>query len=299
MDEPAAPVAWLQITVETERASLAEAIFESFDAEAVTVLDAGDDITVENTPHEHPGFEASRVTGLFTHGTLAAPIERALQDTLGNDATIEVNTLADEHWASAWLAQHPPLHFGHRLWIAPHEAPVDVDDDAIVVRLDPGLAFGTGTHPTTALCLEWLAEADIAGRHVLDYGCGSGILAVAAARLGAASVTAVDIDDQAVRATRENAERNGVSQCIETPALDGIGARTFDIVLANILAKPLIALAPTLTGHAAPGAPLVLSGLLTRQIEDVKNAYTGAFTFEESAIREDWVRLDARRNGHD
>ena len=297
MDEPAAPVAWLQITVETERASLAEAVFESFDAEAVTVLDAGDDITVENTPHEHPGFEASRVTGLFTQGTLAAPIERALRDTLGEDATIEVNTLADEHWASAWLAQHPPIRFGERLWIAPHNAPVEAEDDAIIVRLDPGLAFGTGTHPTTALCLAWLAEADLAGRHVLDYGCGSGILAVAAARLGAASVTAVDIDDQALRATQENAERNGVLERIHTPALDGIGERHFDIVLANILAKPLIALAPTLTAHAAPGAPLVLSGLLTRQIEEVRNAYDRAFEFAEPAVEEDWVRLNGWRHG--
>lgn len=297
MAEAAAPVAWVQITVTTAKAALAEAVFESFDSEAVTVLDAGDDITVENTPHEHPDFADSRVTGLFTQGTLAAPIEQALRETLGDNVAIETTTLADEHWASAWLAQHPPLRFGRRLWIAPHEAPVDVDDDAVVVRLDPGLAFGTGTHPTTALCLEWLAEADIAGRHVLDYGCGSGILAVAAARLGAASVTAVDIDEQAVRATRENAERNGVGDTIATPALDGIGARTFDIVLANILAKPLIALAPTLAGHAAPDAPLVLSGLLTRQIESVKQAYVGAFSFGPGATRDDWVRLDARRNG--
>ena len=298
-DDVATPVAWLQITVETDRASLAEAVFESFDAEAVTVLDAGDDITVENTPHEHPGFDASRVTGLFTQATGAAPIEQALRETLGEDVTIRISSLADEHWASAWLAQHPPLHFGRRLWIAPHEAPVDVDDDAVVVRLDPGLAFGTGTHPTTALCLEWLAQADVAGRHVLDYGCGSGILAVAAARLGAASVTAVDIDDQAVRATRENAQRNGVGERIETPPLDGIGARRFDIVLANILAKPLIALAPTLAGHAAADAPLVLSGLLTRQIGEVRQAYESAFRFSEPATREDWVRLDAWRRGPD
>ncbi|MES1952575.1 ribosomal protein L11 methyltransferase [Salinisphaera sp. S4-8] len=287
--------AWLQITVETPRASLAEAVFESFDAEAVTVLDAGDDITVENTPNEQPAFADSRITGLFTDGTRAEPIEAALREALGADATIRIDRLENEDWASAWLAQHPPIRFGARLWIAPHNAPVAADDDAVVVRLDPGLAFGTGTHPTTALCLGWLAEADLAGKQVLDYGCGSGILAVAAARLGAASVTAVDIDDQAVRATRENAKRNGVLDRIHTPALDAIGDREFDIVLANILAKPLIALAPTLTAHAAPGAPLVLSGLLTRQIDDVQNAYTRAFTFTEPAIEDDWVRLNGKR----
>lgn len=288
-------VSWVQITVETTKTALAEAVFESHAAEAVTVLDAGDDITVENAPHEQPVFETARVTGLFASDTPAEPIERSLRDALGEDVRVTTSTLADAHWASAWLARHPPLRFGRRLWIAPHEAPVDADDDAVIVRLDPGLAFGTGTHPTTALCLEWLAQADLAGAHILDYGCGSGILAVAAARLGAASVTAVDIDDQAVRATRENAQRNDVNARIKTPAIDAIGARTFDIVLANILAQPLITLADTLTGHAAPDAPLVLSGLLTRQIDDVKNAYTGAFTFGDGALRDDWVRLDARR----
>lgn len=288
--------AWLQVTVETDRTALAEAVFESFAAEAITVLDTGDDMTVENTPNEQPRFDTSRVTGLFSQGTPAEPIRKALAEALGAASVIDISTLADQHWASAWLAQHPPLRFGERLWIAPHEAPVEADDDAVIVRLDPGLAFGTGTHATTALCLEWLANADLAGKHVLDYGCGSGILAVAAARLGTASVTAVDIDPQAVRATRENAQRNDVDSHIETPAIDAIGARTFDIVLANILAKPLIALAPTLTRHAKPNAPLILSGLLTRHIDTVKQAYASAFSFDDGATREDWVRLDARRH---
>jgi len=295
VDDVAAPMDWLQITVATAKPALAEAVFESFEAEAVTVLDAGDEITVENTPHEQPRFDTSRVTGLFAQGTRAQPIQRSLAQALGEDAPVEVNTLADKHWASAWLAQHPPLRFGRRLWIAPHEAPVDTDHDAVIVRLDPGLAFGTGTHATTALCLEWLAAADLEGAHVLDYGCGSGILAVAAARLGAATVTAVDIDAQAVRATRENAQRNGVGAQIQTPGLEAIGARPFDIVLANILAKPLIALASTLTGHAAAGAPLILSGLLTRQTEDVKRAYASAFAFGAGATQDDWVCLDATR----
>jgi len=289
------PVAWLQITVTTERASLAEAVFEQFDAQAVTVLDAGTEMAVENTPHEHPEFDASRVVGLFTQTTRAEPIEAALRDALGKTISIEAGRLENQDWASVWLAQHPPLRFGARLWIAPHNAPVDADDEAIVVRLDPGLAFGTGTHPTTALCLEWLAATDLKGTHVLDYGCGSGILAVAAACLGAASVTAVDIDPQALRATRENAERNGVAERIRTPGMDDIVGETFDIVIANILAKPLIALAPRLTDHARSNAPLVLSGLLSRQIADVEDAYSSAFEFDEGARQEDWIRLYARR----
>lgn len=290
-----ADLAWLQITVTTDRSTLAEALFEEHGADAVTVLDADDALTVENAPHEQPGFERARVVGLFTQGTQSGPIVAAVRETLGDDAEVHVDTLENQDWASAWLAEHPPLRFGERLWIAPHGAPVDADDSAIVVRLDPGLAFGTGTHPTTALCLEWLSAVDVAGKRLLDYGCGSGILAVAAAKLGAASVTAVDIDDQAVRATRENAERNGVAERIHTPALDAIDAAPFDIVLANILAKPLIELADTLARHTRANGDLVLSGLLSRQADDVRRAYAAAFDFAPDAARDDWIRLHAKR----
>ncbi|MES1925800.1 50S ribosomal protein L11 methyltransferase [Salinisphaera sp. T31B1] len=287
--------AWHQITVISERAAIAEAVFEQFDAEAVTVLDAGSEMAVENAPHEHPDFEASRIVGLFVHGTPVEPIKTALRQMLGARVEIEITDLANQDWASAWLAQHPPLRFGARLWIAPHSAPVEADDQAVVVRLDPGLAFGTGTHPTTALCLEWLAGADLAGRHVLDYGCGSGILAIAAARLGAASVTAVDIDPQAVRATRDNARTNEVADVIHTPDMDAIAGQPFDVVVANILAKPLIALAERLAEHARPGTPLILSGLLSRQADSVRSAYERAFSFTPGAERDDWIRLDAHR----
>ena len=290
-------ISWLQITATTHRTAIAEAVFEQFGAEAITELDEGSELTVEMTPNSTPAFERARMLGLFTQGTLAEPIIAALHEALGDDVVVDTQTLENEDWASRWLAEHPPIRFGERLWVAPHNAPVEADDDAIVMRLDPGLAFGTGTHPTTRLCLAWLAEADLAGSRVVDYGCGSGILAIAAVLLGASEVVAVDIDEQALRATQENAERNGVLERIHTPALDGIGERCFDIVLANILAKPLIALAPTLTAHAAPGAPLVLSGLLTRQIEEVRNAYDRAFEFAEPAVEEDWVRLNGWRHG--
>ena len=214
--------AWLQITVTTPRAALAEAVFEEHGADAVTVLDAG--------------------VGLFTHGTPAEPILAALRDVLGDDVAAATETLENQDWAGAWLSQHPPLRFGERLWIAPHSAPVDADEDAVVVRLDPGLAFGTGTHATTALCLEWLARTDLTGRRVLDYGCGSGILAIAAARLGAASVTAVDIDDQAVRATRDNAARNGVADAVATPPMAPAASDVADTCSVS-------ALVPTASTH--------------------------------------------------
>lgn len=288
-------ITWLQITATTDRTQLAEAVFEQYGAEAITELDAGDALTVEDTPNSQPAFERARVVGLFTQGTAAEPIVAALADALGANAAIDTETLENQDWASAWLAEHPPLVFGGRLWIAPHSAEVDAGDDAEVVRLDPGLAFGTGTHPTTGLCLQWLAGQDLAGKRVLDYGCGSGILAIAAARLGAAGVVAVDIDDQAVRATRENAARNEVPHVISTPPMNAITDGPFDIVLANILAKPLIELAPTLTELAAPGAPIVLAGLLTRQIRDVMAAYESAFSFEAPALEQGWARLVGHR----
>ncbi|MGN8158094.1 50S ribosomal protein L11 methyltransferase [Salinisphaera sp. RV14] len=288
-------IAWLQITATTHRTQLAEAVFERFGADAITELDAGDELTVEEIPNSQPAFQRARVIGLFAQDTPAEPIVAALGEALGDDAAIETDTLDNQDWASAWLAEHPPLIFGERLWIAPHSAAVDADEDAVVVRLDPGLAFGTGTHPTTRLCLHWLARQDLVGKRVIDYGCGSGILAIAAARLGATEVVAVDIDDQAVRATRENAIRNAVSDRIATPPMDAIEGEPFDIVLANILAKPLIELAPTLTALAAPGAPVVLAGLLARQIEDVRAAYEASFTFAQPVLEDGWARLVGQR----
>ncbi len=290
-----ADIVWLQITVTTARTALAEAVFERHAAQAVTILGFGTEMAIEETPHAQPNFETARVVGLFDQATDPEPIAADLRATLGTEPEITIETLANQDWASAWLAAHPPLRFG-RLWIAPHRAPIDAGEDAVVVRLDPGLAFGTGTHATTALCLEWLAAADLAGARVLDYGCGSGILAIAAARLGAAAVTAVDIDVQALRATRDNAKRNGMGLRITTPTIETLAGSAFDIVLANILAGPLIALAPKLTRHAAPGASLVLSGLLTRHIDAVCRAYDSAFIFDAPAVRDGWVRLGGHRH---
>lgn len=288
-------IGWLQISATTHRSALAEAVLEAHGAEAITELDAGDTLTVEELPHSQPAFQRTRIIGLFPRDTPPEPIAAALREALGADTEIATRILENQDWASAWLAKHPPLVFGERLWVAPHSAPVTDAADAVILRLDPGLAFGTGTHPTTRLCLRWLAEQDLDGVRVLDYGCGSGILAIAAAQLGARAVTAVDIDAQALRATRDNAERNRVGEIIATPAMTAVGTETFDIVLANILAKPLIALAPTLTKLAAPGAALILSGLLSRQINEVAAAYEPAFVFDPPALDDDWARLVGHR----
>lgn len=285
------PISWLQISVVTSHTQLAEAVFERFEAEAITDIDLGDTLIAEEQPNSQPALERARVIGLFEHGTPVGPIRTALIEALGDRTQVDVQTLENQNWASAWLAKHPPMIFGDRLWIAPHSASVNASDGDIIVRLDPGLAFGTGTHPTTSLCLHWLATQDMTGKRVLDYGCGSGILSIAAAMLGAVAVTAVDIDEQAITATRENAGLNQVSDLVATPPRDGIDNGPFDIVLANILAKPLIELAPILATLTAPGAPVILSGLLTRQINEVVAAYETDFEFEPPALEEDWARL--------
>lgn len=284
---------WRRVAVTTTRAALAEAVFEHFGAAAISELDAGDEAAVEAAPHAQPGFELSQIVGLFPLATPVDAIRDSLLQALGATVPIEVDEVATRDWADAWVAHHPPLHCGGRLWVAPHGAQVDTHGrDDVIVRLDPGLAFGTGTHPSTALCLAWLAHADVAGRRVLDYGCGSGILAIAAAHLGAADVCAVDIDDQAVRATRANAAANGVAGRIATPAIDEPGPGGYDIVLANILARPLIELAPTLTALGRAGGRLVLAGVVQRQAESLRAAYRGRVAFSQPAQQDGWLRLD-------
>ena len=188
-----------------------------------------------------------------------------------------------------------PMQFGKRLWIYPNNIePPDSDD--VFLRLDPGLAFGTGTHPTTALCLHWLDNAEISGSSVVDYGCGSGILAIAAALLGAEKVVAVDNDPQALLATRENALRNGVSEKIETMTPEVFYARGVDLVLANILSGPLIELAPVLAGCLSSGGRIVLSGILEDQAGSVQAAYEAQIIWQTTKIEDGWVRLAGTMN---
>ena len=187
-----------------------------------------------------------------------------------------------------------PMRFGSRLWICPSwsEAP---DPQAVNLRMDPGLAFGTGTHPTTALCLEWLDANPVAGKVVIDYGCGSGVLAVAAALLGARTVYAVDNDPQALLATEENAERNGVRASIKTSAPENFSASSVDILLANILANPLLELESDFARRVRPNGVCVLSGILAEQADDITAGYQRDFEHFQTAQRDDWVRISARR----
>jgi ribosomal protein L11 methyltransferase len=202
--------------------------------------------------------------------------------------------LADQAWERVWLEDFRPMRFGRRLWVCPGGLPAG-DADAIRIELDPGLAFGTGTHPTTALCLEWLDGQDLAGCSVVDYGCGSGILAVAAAKLGAAHVVAMDIDPQALIATRENALRNRVAGTLTVTGEPALAPRSADVLLANILAGPLVELAPRFAEALVPGGRLALSGLLPEQADAVTAAYRPWFHIETTTTRDGWVLLSARR----
>lgn len=188
-----------------------------------------------------------------------------------------------------------PMRFGRRLWIVPSGMAIPAAPDRVEISLDPGLAFGTGTHPTTALCLEWLDAHPPAGKTVVDFGCGSGVLGIAAALLGAARVVCVDNDPQALESTTANAARNAVSGCVQCRAPEAFAEDEADLVLANILAGPLVELAPELTGCLRRGGDLVLSGLLEEQLERVSAAYHPACEVQGMVARDGWARLDLRR----
>jgi ribosomal protein L11 methyltransferase len=289
-----------QLVVLTRHPEFAEEILLAHGAQSVTQVDAADDPVLEPAPGEAPLWPRTRTTGLFEAGADFAPIIAALRDTLpdGAGAIITSAELEEQDWIRIWLRDWKPLKFGKRLWVSPRAKLDEIrDPGVIVVALDPGLAFGTGTHPSTALCLEWLAATALGGRSVLDYGCGSGLLGIAALKLGAARVSAVDIDPQALVATRENALVNGVAGHLEAHLAADFAPAPHDVVVANILAGPLVELAPRLCGALAPGGAIVLAGLLEQHAIDVARAYAPWCELAAGARADGWVRLEGRKRG--
>lgn len=273
-------------------------VFEAacFDAGAlsVTLTDAADSPIFEPALGMTPLWPTVHISALFDAHADRQRIVAMLVDVLGRPPPDhQFEEIADRAWEREWLVDFKPMRFGNRLWVCPHELHLD-QPDATVVRLDPGLAFGTGTHQTTALCLEWLDGADLHRRTVIDFGCGSGILAIAAAKLGAARVFAVDHDPQALLAARENAERNDVSEKIEVLA-PGAALPVADLLLANILALPLIELAPAFRPLLRPQGDLVLCGILSEQAAEVAAAYSPWAEMAPAVQRDDWVRLHGRK----
>jgi ribosomal protein L11 methyltransferase len=275
---------------------LVEAALLEIGASSITFVDRGDEPILEPMPGEIRLWSDTLVRALFQEPSDAAQNLDRLATVLGPHITrtAHVHAVETQDWERVWLTDWKSMRFGRRLWVCPTAAELPDDPNAVVVRLDPGLAFGTGTHPTTALCLQILDSLPLSGRSVIDYGCGSGILSIAALKLGAAHVVAVDLDPQALLATRDNAIRNGVSSSIDVQGIEG-GLRPAYCVLANILAEPLIELAPKLTSACAPGGFLLLSGLLKTQAYAVKAAYATAFDMVQVVERDDWCCIYARR----
>jgi ribosomal protein L11 methyltransferase len=291
---------WIQLEL-TATAATAEQLAEHLTtagALAVSFEDEADDPVFEPAPGATTLWPRTVVVGLFAPDADVAAVLRTLQQALDLPSVpaCRLRRLQEQDWVRVWMDRFRPMRFGARLWICPtDQTPADPGPEAVVVTLDPGLAFGTGTHETTALCLEWLDRHLAPGADVIDYGCGSGILAVAAARLGARHIQAVDIDPQALYATGENARKNGVAERITGLAPEQLPARPVDCLLANILAGPLIGFAPRFAGLLRPGGSLVLSGILHDQAPEVAAAYRDGFAMEPAVRRGDWVRLTGKR----
>ena len=288
-------MAWVQFICHTSPDS-AEALSEALTecgASAVTFEDDADQPIYEPDPGETPLWTDTRLTALFDAETQQQTVLDMLTGMLPEVPKFRVEAVEDKDWEREWMANFQPIQFGEKLWIVPswHQAP---DDKAINILLDPGLAFGTGTHATTALCLNWLDQADLKGKYVIDYGCGSGVLAIAAALLGAERVIGVDTDPQALEATRENARRNGVE--IEAYLPGNCPDEPCDLLLANILAGPLQNLAPRFANLVKAEGQLLLSGILQTQAEEVADSYQQWFTMQPAVSREDWVRLSGARH---
>lgn len=280
--------------------AVVENAFLQLGAASVTLTDAGDEPVLEPRPGETPLWSRTRITGLFPGDADLDAFARTLRATLGIEKLPEhrIEVLENRAWEREWQRDFGPMRFGRRLWICPTGQAVD-DTDAVVVHLDPGLAFGTGTHATTALCLDWLDGLDLHGRIMLDYGCGSGVLAIAALKLGCAAATAMDIDPQALIASDENARNNAVADNLAVRgSADEVSGR-FDVVVANILAGPLVEFADSITSHLARDGMLALSGVLCEQADEVLMTYEPWIDFEEPVFREQdgqkWSRLAGRK----
>ncbi len=296
------PFLELSLIVHIEHQPGVEGALDDLGALSITLRDAQ-----AETPDEQAIFEPGvgelplwptiTLEALFDEHTDRRGLTEALGELLpwlGPDQ-LSFHDIADQDWERAWMDQFKPMAFGRRLWIYPWNIEPPADDDLVAVRLDPGLAFGTGTHPTTALCLEWLDSLDLTGKTVTDYGCGSGILAIAALKLGAASATGVDNDPQALTASSDNAARNGVAERLALYLPEEHPMQAADVFVANILAGPLDALSPTFAAAAKPGAPFAISGILTGQQDELLQRYGEWFDELRVDAREDWVRISGRR----
>ncbi len=301
MNPQATPLIQAKLTLPFEQADEVSDLLMELGALAVSLEDANADSEDEQPLFGEPGMEPesaawnlNHVVALFRNKAEGEQIFGEIPAELLGDAEIEYTEVPQEDWVRLTQSQFDPIPISARLWIVPswHE-PQDIDDRINLV-LDPGLAFGTGSHPTTALCLRWLSEFPLKGQSVLDYGCGSGILGIAALKLGASEAIGVDIDPQAVDSTAYNAGNNGVEMPCGLPDFP-LAKRQFPVVVANILSNPLKVLAPSLCNHVEAGGQLVLSGVLARQAEEVIAHYRQWIKLAVWAERDGWVCLHGQK----
>lgn len=291
-------MSWLQLrlAITPEQADPLEDALLALGAVSVTFMDGEDQPIFEPDLGTTPLWTHTHLLALFEADTDAQALLASLQNLHpGPLPEHQFEVLADQEWERSWMEHFQPMRFGRRLWIVPswHAAP---EPDAVNLLLDPGLAFGTGTHPTTALCLEWLDSQELSELEVIDFGCGSGILAIAALLLGASKVTGTDIDIQALEASRDNAQRNQIAdQRLALYLPEQMPQEPADVLVANILAGPLVSLAPQLGTLVRPGGRIALSGILAEQADDVLQAYRNDFELDPLAERDGWVRISGRR----
>jgi len=296
-------MSWLELSVRVSRqnARLVESLLQNEPVLALTLTDDADDPVLEPGIGQTPLWPSVCVTALFNGDADAAPLAQILSLVPGVDRPqrVRFRRIENRQWERAWLDHFKAMQFGNDLWIVPAEQPAP-GGARHVIRLDPGLAFGTGSHPTTRLCLQWIDSNEVKGLRVMDYGCGSGVLGIAAAIKGAAQVICVDNDPQALVATLENAARNDVADklCVFTPQQfrqNQAEPGSADVVLANILAGPLVDLAPVLLTSLDAGGALVLSGILAQQADEVRDAYSPQLASMRQTTDTGWVLLSGRK----
>jgi ribosomal protein L11 methyltransferase len=287
-------MAWHQISVITNENTAPELadFFSDLGAVSVTYMDAEDEPVYEPAIGETKIWSNTQVIALYELDADPDLVKDQVYKQFPPEQlhSWHAEEIADQPWERAWMDYYQPMKFADRLWVCP-TGQEQHEPGTVCLTLDPGLAFGTGTHPTTALCLEWLASHDLSGKTIIDYGCGSGILAVAAILLGASEAHAVDIDPQAITATQDNALKNKVQHKIHSYLPEQFAPFQADIVLANILAKPLIDMAEQIAVLVKPDGQLVLSGILQEQAESVMRAYQPYIDFDPATQQEDWIRL--------
>ncbi len=286
---------WVQLTVEVAGKDIDAALeaFEQLGSQATTQQNAGEDSYFDLAHPAEPGWDRQAITGLFETEGSGDDLVAALTESSAFIKEVELTRLEDQDWETLWLDQYQPIQVSADLWVYPSWVEPE-QEGATIVKIDPGMAFGTGTHETTFGCMQVLNEMSLSGKTVLDYGCGSGILAITALKLGADSAVGVDIDPKAELVSQENAHINGVASRFAIQSADDIDAQKFDVVVANILAFALVELAPVLRHHCENDAQIVLSGILAHQSDDVVAAYQEDFDLQKSD-QGDWVVLFGRK----